>query len=170
VLTANDSGSRSQAIVISRSASAARPAASRRMLYHWMAATKPQMRWYKIIQELGDYDAALAAFRAVEAAAPEWAVAIAARGFVEGIAGRTTAATATLAQLRKLSQRRFVTPYGIALVEAGLGRRDAALASLETAFVEGSHWLVWLRLDPRWRELRSEPRFTRLVERMHFPA
>lgn len=120
-------------------------------------------------QEIGDYDAALAAFHAVEAVTPEWAVAIAARGFVEGIAERTAAATATLAQLRKLSQHRFVTPYGIALVEAGLGRRDAALASLETAFAERSHWLVWLRLDPRWRDLRSEPRFARLVERMHFP-
>jgi hypothetical protein len=42
------------------------------------------------------------------------------------------------------------------------------LASLETAFAERSHWLVWLRLDPRWRDLRSEPRFARLVERMNF--
>jgi DNA-binding winged helix-turn-helix (wHTH) protein len=120
-------------------------------------------------QELGDYDTALAAFRAVEAVTPEWPVAIAARGFVEGLAGRTACATATLAQLRELSQRRFVTPYGIALVEAGLGCRDAALTSLETAFVERSHWLVWLRLDRRWRDLRSEPRFTQLVEWMHFP-
>ena len=120
-------------------------------------------------QELGDYDAALAAFQAVEAVTPEWPVAIAARGFVEGMTRRTACATATLAQLRELSKRRFVTPYGIALVEAGLGRRDAALTSLKTAFVERSHWLVWLRLDPRWHDLRSEPRFAQLVERMRFP-
>jgi serine/threonine-protein kinase len=120
-------------------------------------------------QELGDYEAALAAFRAVEAVTPEWPVAIAARGFVEGTAGQTASATATLAHLRELSQRRFVTPYGIALVEAGLGRRDAALASLEAAFAERSHWLVWLRLDPRWRDLRSEPRFARLVGRIGVP-
>jgi DNA-binding winged helix-turn-helix (wHTH) protein/Tfp pilus assembly protein PilF len=119
-------------------------------------------------QELGDYDAALAAFHAVEAVTPEWPVAIAARGFVEGTAGRTASATAALTQLRELSHRRFVTPYGIALVEAGLGRRGAALTSLETAFAERSHWLVWLRLDPRWRDLRSEPRFGQLVQRMHF--
>jgi serine/threonine-protein kinase len=60
-------------------------------------------------QELGDYDAALAAFDAVETVAPEWPVAIAARGFVEGTAGRTASATATLTQLRDLAQRRFVT-------------------------------------------------------------
>jgi len=100
-------------------------------------------------QELGEYGAALAAFRAVETASPEWPVAIAARGFVEGAAGQTAAAAATLQQLQMLSRRRFVTPYGIALVEAGLGRWDEALATLETALVERSHWLVWLRLDPR---------------------
>src|SRR5260221_7525566 len=100
-------------------------------------------------QELGEYDAALAAFRAVETTSPEWPVAIAARGFVEGAAGQTAAAEATLQQLQVLSRRRFVTPYGIALVEAGLGRRDEALATLETAFVGRLHWLVLSRVDPR---------------------
>jgi DNA-binding winged helix-turn-helix (wHTH) protein/Flp pilus assembly protein TadD len=121
-------------------------------------------------QELGEYDAALTAFGAVEAVAPEWPVAIAARGFVEGVAGRTAKATATLTQLNELSQRRFVTRYGIALVEAGLGWTDAAFATLEAAFSERSHWLMWLRLDPRWRDMRSDCRFARLVARLHYPV
>jgi hypothetical protein len=29
--------------------------------------------------------------------------------------------------------------------------------------------LVWLRLDPRWKELRSDPRFAELVSRVGFP-
>jgi DNA-binding winged helix-turn-helix (wHTH) protein/Flp pilus assembly protein TadD len=120
-------------------------------------------------QELGEYDAALAAFGAVEAAMPQWPVAIAARGFVEGIAGRAVKATATLTQLNELSQRRFVTQYGIALVEAGLGRMDAAFATLEAAFAERSNWLMWLRLDPRWRGMRSDLRFAQLIRRLHYP-
>ena len=68
-----------------------------------------------------------------------------------------------------LSRQRFVTPYGIALVEVGLGRCDEALATLETALVERSHWLVWLRLDPRWGYLRSDPRFVHLVDCLNFP-
>jgi DNA-binding winged helix-turn-helix (wHTH) protein len=121
-------------------------------------------------QELGEYDTALAALAAVEAVAPDWPVAIAARAFVECAAGRPEIAAATLEDLRALTQRRFVTPYGIALVQAGLGRRDAALGTLEQAFAERSHWLVWLRLDPRWRDLRSDPRFAALVARIEFPG
>ena len=130
----------------------------------------PAQLWLgRTYQELGECDAALAAFRAVEAAASEWPVAVAARGFVEGMAGRSEEAAATLAQLHRLAGRRFVTPYGIALVEAGLGRDEAALATLETAFAERPHWLVWLRLDPRWRGLRAHPRFGQIVARMRFP-
>ena len=130
----------------------------------------PAQLWLgRTYQELGECDAALAAFRAVEAAASEWPVAVAARGFVEGMAGRGEEAAATLAQLHRLAGRRFVTPYGIALVEAGLGRDEAALATLETAFAERPHWLVWLRLDPRWRGLRAHPRFGQIVARMRFP-
>ena len=121
-------------------------------------------------QELGEYDAALKAFRSVETVTPEWPVVIAARGSVEGAAGCTAKAATTLTQLNELSQRRFVTPYGIALVEAGLGRKDAAFATLEAAFAERSHWLMWLRLDPRWRDMRSDARFARLITRLHYPA
>jgi serine/threonine-protein kinase len=130
----------------------------------------PAQLWLgRSYQELGEYDAALAAFGAVEAAMPEWPVAIAARGFVEGVASRTVEASATLNELNELSQHRFVTRYGIALVEAGLSRTDAAFATLEAAFAERSHWLMWLRLDIRWRGMRSDLRFAQLIGRLHYP-
>jgi len=96
-------------------------------------------------------------------------VSIAARGHVAGVSGRQAQASEALAELERLSGRRFVTSYGIALVHAGLGQNDAAFTSLNNAFDERSNWLVWLRLDPRWNGLRSDPRFAILVSRMRFP-
>jgi tetratricopeptide (TPR) repeat protein len=120
-------------------------------------------------QELGKFDDALAAFRRVEERIPEWPVSIAARGFVAGVGGRRAQALEALAELERLSTRRFVTSYGIALVYAALGQNDDAFASLNRAFDERSNWLVWLRLDPRWNGLRTDPRFAQLVSRMGFP-
>jgi hypothetical protein len=71
--------------------------------------------------------------------------------------------------LEKLAERKFVTSYGLALVHAGLGETDAAFACLDRAFAERSHWLVWLRLDPRWKGLRSDRRFAELIRRIGFP-
>jgi DNA-binding winged helix-turn-helix (wHTH) protein/TolB-like protein len=120
-------------------------------------------------QELDKFDEALAAFSRVEERVRDWPVSIAARGFVAGIADRPAQAIEALAELEALSAHKFVTSYGIALVHAGLRQNDAAFAALNKAFDERSNWLVWLRLDPRWNGLRSDPRFAELVGRMRFP-
>ena len=119
--------------------------------------------------QVGRLDEALAEARTAEATAPQWIVFVAQRGFTLGTMGRTDEARAVLDEMARLSTQRFVTAYGVALVHAGLGDKEQAFAWLEKAFAERSHWLLWLRLDPRWKNLRSDPRFAELVERMKYP-
>ncbi len=120
-------------------------------------------------QQVGRFDDALTEFRQIEQSVREWPVAIAARGFVEGAAGRPEKAKAVLAELQDVAKRRFVTAYGVALVYAGIGDSETALTWLDRAFAERSHWLVWLRLDPRFDHLRANPRFSELLDRIKFP-
>ena len=120
-------------------------------------------------QQLGRVEDALAEFRRVETSLMEWPVSMAARGFVAGAAGRPDEARGILAELERLGNQTYVTPYGIALVHAGLGSNDTALTWLARAFQERSHWLVWLRLDPRWNGVRRDARFVEIVKRMRFP-
>ena len=54
----------------------------------------------------------------------------------------------------------------IILVHAGMGNQVEALKWLEKALDEKSHWLIWLKLDPRWTRLREEPRFQALVKKV----
>jgi hypothetical protein len=76
-----------------------------------------------------------------------------------------------LDELDELAQEGYyVTPYGTALVYAGLGEKDKAFAALNEAFDDRSHWLVWLKLDPRWGDLRTDPRFVELVRRIGLPG
>jgi DNA-binding winged helix-turn-helix (wHTH) protein/TolB-like protein/lipoprotein NlpI len=141
-----------------------------RLVLQMNPAFPPAHLWLgRTYQELGKFDDALVEFRAVEDRVRAWPVSIAAWGFVAGVAGRRSQALDALAELEQLSRRRFVTSYGVALIYAGLGQNDAAFAWLEKAFDERSNWLVWLRLDPRWNGLRTDPRFAQLVRRMRFP-
>jgi len=120
-------------------------------------------------QQIGRFDDALDEFRQVEQSVRDWPVAIAARGSVEAAAGRLEKAKAVLAELQEIAGRRFVTAYGVGLVYAGIGDIEAALTWLDRAFAERSHWLVWLRLDPRFDNLREDPRFSELLDRIKFP-
>jgi tetratricopeptide (TPR) repeat protein len=125
----------------------------------WLARTYLQM---------GRFDEAIA--EVDPGKGREWPVLVAARGFAYGVAGRADEAHAVLREMEVLSQRRFVTAYGVALVHAGLRRNDEAFEWLEKAFEERSHWLVWLRQDPRWNNIRTDPRFGPLLARMKYPA
>jgi DNA-binding winged helix-turn-helix (wHTH) protein/TolB-like protein/Tfp pilus assembly protein PilF len=120
--------------------------------------------------EVGRLDESLAAARSAEATASQWSVFLAQRGYTLGVMGRADEARAVRDEMERLSAQRFVTAYGVALVHAGLGDKEQAFAWLEKAFAERSHWLVWLRLDPRWKNLRGDPRLAALVERMKYPA
>ena len=47
-----------------------------------------------------------------------------------------------------------------------MGNQEEALRWLENALAEKSHWLIWLKLDPRWARLREEARFQALLKKV----
>lgn len=120
--------------------------------------------------EVGRLDQSLAETASAESAIPEWVVIVAQRGYTLGVMGRVDEARSVRGEMEQFSRKRFVTAYGVALVYAGLGDKEQAFAWLEKAFAERSHWLMWLRLDPRWKSLRGDPRFARLIERIEYPG
>jgi len=65
--------------------------------------------------------------------------------------------------LERTSESRFVPPYNIALVQAGLGETAAAFASLERGFDERDPHMVFLTVDPKWDALRGDERFDSLL-------
>ena len=87
-------------------------------------------------------------------------------GHALAVAGRRAEALAMLQGLNHLSATRYVSPYSVALVHAGLGDRDQALAWLDKAYAERSDYMAYLNLEPMLDSLRSDQRFTALVGRV----
>ncbi|MBA3515598.1 MAG: hypothetical protein H0T77_14650 [Pyrinomonadaceae bacterium] len=79
--------------------------------------------------------------------------------------GKLTEARAVLEEL-KLSTTRYVPPYTIALVYNGLGEREKALDYLEKGYAEKDLRMVFLKVEPKWNNLRSDSRFISLIKRM----
>src|SRR5207245_8997425 len=80
-------------------------------------------------------------------------------GYALGVASRRAESLAMLEGLRQLSSTRYVSPYSVALVHAGLGDRDQALAWLDKAYVERSDYMPYLNREPMLDGLRPDPRF-----------
>jgi TolB-like protein/DNA-binding winged helix-turn-helix (wHTH) protein/Flp pilus assembly protein TadD len=62
------------------------------------------------------------------------------------------------------SRRVFVSEYHIAAVCAALGDNRAATEWLRKAYEQRSGWLAWLKVDPKFRGLRGEPRYEALLD------
>jgi Tfp pilus assembly protein PilF len=96
-------------------------------------------------------------------------VAVASLGKVLGYSGRKQEARRLLEELKERSKHHYVSPYLIALVQTGLGERDQAIASLEQGYTNRDEWMMFLKADPRWDDLRSDPRFKELLRRIGLP-
>ncbi len=96
-------------------------------------------------------------------------VAVASLGKVLGYSGKKQEARKLLEELEGRSKHRYISPYLIALVQIGLGERDQAVASLERGYTNRDQWMMFLKADPRWDDLRSDPRFQDLLRRVGLP-
>ena len=83
------------------------------------------------------------------------------RGYILARLGRTTEARDVLHTLETLGRERYVPPYSMALVHAGLGERDAALQSLERGLQARDVNLVFLAVDPKWDPFRTRSAISR---------
>jgi TolB-like protein/lipoprotein NlpI len=62
-----------------------------------------------------------------------------------------------------------VAPYDIGEVHAYRGEADAAVAWLERAYRQRTETMVFLKVDPLLRNIRSDPRYKVLLRKMNLP-
>ena len=117
--------------------------------------------------ELGEYDLALDHLNAAGRIGVNTKV-IAMRGYIFGRTGRNDEAQSVLNTLLSIAKERYVPAFCIAMVHLGLGELEEAMQWLERGYEARDVHVVFLPIDAKWDPLRSEPRFTRLLERCNF--
>jgi TolB-like protein/Tfp pilus assembly protein PilF len=93
--------------------------------------------------------------------------ALAVGGYAKAKIGRVSDAREVLAELLQQSNERYVPPYIMAIMYMGLDEPGEALKSLERAVELPDPFLMFLKVDPKWKNIRHNPRFTRLLSRMN---
>ncbi len=75
-----------------------------------------------------------------------------------------------LAVLNKLkTTKEYVSPAELAVLYVGLGDKEEAFKSLESAYAAHDLQLQYLKIDPPLDSLRTDPRFQDLVRRVGLP-
>jgi TolB-like protein/DNA-binding winged helix-turn-helix (wHTH) protein/Tfp pilus assembly protein PilF len=82
------------------------------------------------------------------------------------VAGDRSRAEAIAAEIEAEGPARYVAPYHLALIAAGLGDYERAMRWLDRAYEDRSGWLVFLRVEPEFDPMRSRQEFQDLLARV----
>ena len=120
-----------------------------------------------ILEQKGRYAEAIAAFQeAVRRFPGASSIPEAELAHAYAVSGNREQALKIIAELEELAKSRYVSSYQIATIYAGLGEKDQAFAWMQKAYDERSDGLVNLKVEQRFDNLRSDPRFSDLVRRV----
>ena len=90
-------------------------------------------------------------------------------GWIYALAGRRSDALKVLTQLQELEKHIFVDAYNFAMIHAGMGDKRPGFRGSRSRILALHPSGVFLKSDPFWNLLRSDPRFTALLRRMGLP-
>jgi tetratricopeptide (TPR) repeat protein len=125
--------------------------------YFWLGQAYEQKKMY---------EQAIATYQKGITQAERHPRVIAALGHAYALAGQRDKAQKALAELREISKQHHIDPYLIAFINVGLGDKEQAFAWLEKAYQERSSILIWLKVEPTFDSLRTDPRFQDLLRRI----
>ena len=115
---------------------------------------------------LGQYPEAISEYQKARAMNPEATPPLSGLGLAYAKSGNRSEALKTVRTMQDMAGKSYVSPVYIGLVYGALGDRDQEFMWFEKGYDEQSEWLLWLTLDPIFDDVRSDPRFHRLVQRV----
>src|SRR5690606_526427 len=117
-------------------------------------------------EQKGAYAKAIETFEKGMSNSERHPLLISSLGHAFALAGDRDKAQKALSELIEISGRRYVSPYLMAVVCAGLGDKEQTLMWLEKGYKDRSFLMIWLKVEPQFDPLRGDPRFDRLVQRI----
>lgn len=87
-------------------------------------------------------------------------------GHAYAAAGKRAEAQQVLNDLQQLQEQRYVSPYTVAAIYAGLNDQEEAFKWLDKAVEARDIWLMNLKVDPVFAKLRSQRKFTDTLARI----
>jgi DNA-binding winged helix-turn-helix (wHTH) protein/TolB-like protein/Flp pilus assembly protein TadD len=117
-------------------------------------------------EQKGKYDEAVAELQKANNFPGGFSEAMGALGHAYAVSGKRSEALKILAELKDMSKRRSVSPLDFAVLYAGLGDKQRALEYLEKGTEERVGWLINVNVDPRFKGLHTEARYTDLTRRL----
>jgi serine/threonine protein kinase/Tfp pilus assembly protein PilF len=122
-----------------------------------------------ILLEIGKVEEALGNARRAVELAPGSPLPVYSLAFCLAGAGLADEARSVRDDLETSAGLTYISPYFLAMTNLAAGDIDRAFAYLEASCQENSAWALWLATEPKLDPIRSDPRFSRLLDLTALP-
>ena len=119
-----------------------------------------------IQEQRGEFDEAIAACQRAVQLSPRSPLMHGALGRTLALAGRREQAVEILEELCRLAEKRYVSPFELALMHFALGDTEQGFRYLTKAYQDRSFELLSILVDPRFDAIRKDPRFSELATQL----
>jgi tetratricopeptide (TPR) repeat protein len=82
---------------------------------------------------------------------------------------RESDARDVLTKMLEPAEGKFLSPYNIAIAQNCLGDEDQTIAWLQRGIEQRDPRMTFLKVEPKWNNLRDDPRFQELIRKVGFP-
>jgi len=89
-------------------------------------------------------------------------------GYALAKAGREREAREELDKIMTLGKERWISPYSTALLYNGLGDREQTISWLEKGLADRDPRMVFLKVEPKWNNLRNDSQFQKIMTGVGF--
>ena len=114
-----------------------------------------------------DYQKAIAEYRLATAGPGNDPVRLVGLARACALSGKKREASEILEKILTAANDHYVPPYFFAQIHAAMGQKRKALSWLEKAYDARDFYLTHLKVDETLDPLRSDPRFSKLLQRMN---
>ena len=119
----------------------------------------------QVYRELGRYEEAAASFIKAKELGGDYSIDLAC---TYARAGNKEESKKILVELKERARKEFVSPSFLAAAYGALGENDIAFELLDKAYSERDNRFCWLKTDPIYDPMRSDPRFSALLRKIGF--
>lgn len=117
-------------------------------------------------RQQGKFNESIAEFKKAGPAFDDDAYVLGYLGKIYAEGGDKQAALRNLKRLRQLSSRGYTSPVAMAMIYFGLQETDQGFGEMEKAYQARDPYLLYLKVDPDFDSVRSDPRFESLMHRV----
>lgn len=122
-----------------------------------------------VYQQKGMHDEAIKFYEKAIAGSGRAPNALVVLAYAYATSGRKGEATKIADELAASGRQQYVSPFDLAILYTGLGDKDRAIEQLNKALEDRAGWIIYLKVEPFFDPLRSDPRFDDLVRRLNLP-